>query len=172
MADRRIDSRGRVSRVARRATQLLAVLILVVIVSMGSSVLQAGTGARQDGGSAVVISLARWQPAARGNCPDARTIAARAALLNVVIGPSTTILRLTPVAGCAANGPTVRAFRTRVRMASLMLEPVAADWFAADAVLHHQLVRAHVRSLHELYPRARIVVIVAVSGRIVWRSAT
>ena len=57
-----------------------------------------------------------------------------------------------------------------MRTAVLTLDLAADDWSATDRDVRQRLVRAHVRSLRKLYPRARIVVLVSVAGQIVWRT--
>lgn len=167
-------ARGRrwVTGWGRHVARVLIALTVVVTVSMLSSILQGTTGGDEGARGTGLVRLASHPPTASGNCPDAQTIAARAAALTGVIGPSVTRLRLLPTTGCAARGKGLRVYRTRVRLASLTLWLASADWSAAGTALQQGLARAHVRALHDLYPRARILVLVSVAGRTVWQAGT
>ncbi len=149
---------------------------LSVLVTMLSGIFQesstSGGRSGTTGRSHASVSITLRQPGAigDGNCPDAKTVAVQAALWATTVGPSVARLQLFPAMGCDAAGKWLRAYRQRVRVATLSLTLAQSDWIAATADIRQEMTPTLARSLRALYPRARVRVVVLSGDRIVGRA--
>lgn len=114
----------------------------------------ANRGANQAGGASLALAPA----ATTGNCPDAVTVAGRAASLAAVVGRASSRLDLRPTAGCAQSGAALQTYRTQVRTVTLVVGFAAGAWASADAGARRELPPALAQALRTVYPKATITV--------------